>query len=272
MVEIEDNLDIDSIYFSTETHRRDNGVRMGENIKCIHKTREIQDKKGGGLMMLWQSKLDMVCSEIYSTFSDILITKSSIGNFTFFTILVYMSVTDFKLNQNMSKEIIKTIDSLEDENILLLGDFNAHIDLIGYQKLNKNGEQLLNILDRCNLIMMNLEDNKTVGAVTWERETQKSTIDYVLVDFSMYDRIKSMVMDDTHEILKISDHNLICINIEVVKKKKCISQEYEVYEYLKISDNRIEKLIELLRGCLIEIDSENMEKFEECLKECCLKI
>ena len=118
---------------------------------------------------------------------------------------------------------------------------------------------------------MNLDDNKTVGAVTWERGTQKSTIDYALVNFSMYDRVKSMVIDDAHEILKISDHNLICINMEVVKKKKCISQEYEVYEYLKISDNRIEKLIELLRGCLIEIDPGNMEKFEDCLKECCLK-
>ena len=85
MVEIENNLDRDSIYFSTETNRRDNDFRVSENITFIHKSRDIQDKKGGGLMVLWRSEIDMVYTERYSTFSDILITENFIGKFTFFT-------------------------------------------------------------------------------------------------------------------------------------------------------------------------------------------
>ena len=129
----------------------------------------------------------------------------------------------------------------------------------------------MNIMDKCNLVMMNLDHSKTTGEVTWERGIQKSTIDYVLVSFSLYDRVKSMIIDDNHQILKISDHNLICLNIEIKKGKKCKYQEYETYEYFKMSDDRVKKLIELFRGNLLQIDSENIEKFEDYLKECCSK-
>ena len=78
-------------------------------------------------------------------------------------IYLFYNLTDFNFNQNISKQIK---DSLEEDNILLLGDFNAHIELIGYQILSKNLEQLLNILDICNFMMINLDGNKTIGAVT----------------------------------------------------------------------------------------------------------
>ena len=98
MIEIEDDMDKETIYFLTETHKRDNSVRMKEDTRSIHKTREINDKKGGGLMMLWKSDLEMKSRELSTKFKDILIAENNIGRYKFYSILVYMSVTDFKLN------------------------------------------------------------------------------------------------------------------------------------------------------------------------------
>ena len=44
IIEIEDNIDKETIYFLTETHARDNSVKMKDGIRFIHKTREINDK------------------------------------------------------------------------------------------------------------------------------------------------------------------------------------------------------------------------------------
>ena len=38
------------------------------------------------------------------------------------------------------REVISLVNSIIDKDVLVLGDFNAHIELIEYQKLNKNGE------------------------------------------------------------------------------------------------------------------------------------
>ena len=271
MIEIEDDLDRETIYFLTETHKRDNSIRFKDSTNSIHKIREINDKKGGGLMMVWQAKLELISKEITSKFKDILVTEINIGRYKFISILVYMSVNDFKLNQEMNSEILSIIDKFDDFDIIILGDFNAHIGLIGYQKLNKNGEALLNIMDKCNLIMMNLDDNKTTGAVTWQRAEQKSSIDYVLVNYKMYNKLKSMIIDEDREIIGISDHNLICVNIEIMKPKKKKVEDYEEYSYFKMSEDRVKKLIDSMKEKLPEIALQNMEKFDKCLKECCIQ-
>ena len=259
MIELEENMDKETIFFLTETHKRDNSVRNKDDTRFIHKTRDLSDKKGGGLMMLWKSDIDMKSRELPTKSGDILFTENMIGSYKFYSILVYMSVTDFKLNQDIMREIISLVNSIVDRDILVLGDFNAHIELIGYQKLNKNGKTILNILEKCDLVMLNLDDSKTTGTVTWQRGEQKSTIDYVMTNFSMFGKVKYMQIDECQEIIAISDHNLIYVNIEIKKGNKVKTQEYEKYNYFKLSENRIANLIRSIRDKLPELASGNME-------------
>ena len=215
MIELEENMDKETIFFLTETHKRDNSIRNKDDTKFIHKIRDLSDKKGGGLMMIWKSDIDMESRELPTKFKDILFTENIIGTYKFYSILVYMSVTDFNLNQDIMREIISLVNSIKDRDILVLGDFNAHIELIGYQKLNKNGETILNILEKCDLVMLNLDDSKTTGTVTWQRGDQKSTIGYVMTNFSMLEKIKYMQIVECQEVISISDHNLIYLNMEI---------------------------------------------------------
>ena len=41
-----------------------------------------------------------------------------------------------------------------DENIILLGDYNAHLGFVGPQKLNKNGKVVIDLMEACNLILL----------------------------------------------------------------------------------------------------------------------
>ena len=161
------------------------------------------------------------------------------------------------------------VNNVLDKDILVLGDFNAHIEVIGYQKLNKNGESLLNILEKCNLVMLNLDDTKTTGIVTWQRGNQQSTIDYVLANFSMAEKIRSMNIDEDQEVLAISDHNLISVNIEIRKGKKKKKVEYIEYNYFRLSEDRTAKFITSIKDRLPELTLENMEKFQDHIKESC---
>ena len=43
----------------------------------------------------------------------------------------------------------------------------------------------------------------------------ESVIDFVLCNEKMYDKIEKMNIDDNWEIMKISDHNLIQVNVSV---------------------------------------------------------
>ena len=271
MIEIEDNMDKETIYFLTETHKRDNSIRIKDDTKCIHKTREIDDKKGGGLMMLWKSELEMKSREVSNKIKDILITENIIGRYKFYSVLVYMSVTDYKLNQEIMREIVRLVNNVLDKDIIVLGDFNAHIEIIGYQKLNKNGEIILNILEKSNLVMLNLDEIKTTGTVTWQRGNQKSTIDYVLTNFSMFDKIRFMKIDEDQDEIAISNLNLIYVNIEIRNERKKKTDEYIEYNYFRLSEDRTEKLITSIKNNLQELTAENMENFEEFLRETCEK-
>lgn len=55
----------------------------------------------------------------------------------------------------MKKIFLELNDILErnkEENILLLGDFNSHLGILGTQILNWNGREVLEIIEYWNLI------------------------------------------------------------------------------------------------------------------------
>ena len=53
---------------------------------------------------------------------------------------VYMSTSDLDRNNEIKEEIVEIIGKYSDEqNLIILGDFNAHLGYIGMQPLNNNG-------------------------------------------------------------------------------------------------------------------------------------
>ena len=62
-----------------------------------------------------------------------------------------------------------------------MGDFNGHIGLLGKQKLNRNGKVVLNLMEKYNLILLNMDAN-CCGETTRSQNNEQSTIDYVLVN------------------------------------------------------------------------------------------
>ncbi len=104
-------------------------------------------------------------------------------------------------NLNRRADIERKMDSIKDESFIIQGDFNGHLGFLGSQKCNDNGNNhnltLLNLKDKCN------------GTYTWRRNDQKSAIDFVLVNQAMYRLFEEMAIDETNDIVDISDHNLL---------------------------------------------------------------
>ena len=51
--------------------------------------------------------------------------------------------------------------------------------------------------------MLKLNDTKTTAIVTWQRGNQRSTIDYVWANFTMFEKIRFMNIDEDQEVLAI---------------------------------------------------------------------
>ena len=107
-------------------------------------------------------------------------------------------------NRIIKAEIEETFDSADERPLLVVGDFNGHIQCLGYQREDTNGSMIMTWLNKYNIVLLNL-DEKTKGTVTWQREDQKSTIDYEIVNNEMHQLFESMEIDKTGEHYDLSD-------------------------------------------------------------------
>ena len=128
------------------------------------------------MMIISKEQQDIVLNPVKTTSKDLLIMKGNLKSFKVTIILVYLSVIRNeveKKNQSVLKEIRKGIhDTSEDELIFILGDFNAHLGIIGDQDVNYNGRIVLDMMTEDNMILLN-DKEKCKGIYTWGREDQK---------------------------------------------------------------------------------------------------
>ena len=85
------------------------------------------------------------------------------------------------------ENIVGAVD--EDGDLVLLGDFNVHVGIVGPQELNRNGCLLLDLMETYNLILLN-NDEKCVGEITRSCRGERSTIDFVLVNRRAYNKFE----------------------------------------------------------------------------------
>ena len=86
----------------TETHLKFDKYNTSKGLKIIESHREINDRKGGGLMVIFkESKVEI--DQLPAAHKDVLKVQVRINGFQFVIILVYFSVNDSKRNENLRK-------------------------------------------------------------------------------------------------------------------------------------------------------------------------
>ena len=111
MIEIENfllNSNNPNIYLLIEKHQTRKSIKINNDIKTLNKMRDISDKKGGGFMIAWKDSVIDI-EEIECSNSDILIANVTVGDTTFYSILVYVSTNDNLRNNILYKEIKRYI-------------------------------------------------------------------------------------------------------------------------------------------------------------------
>ena len=249
----------------TETHEKYSSVRIPDCYHYVVRRRDINDKKGGGLMIQMGKEIK---HNLHSTdCSDLLFIDTEIGNKKVKVILVYMDVVSEERNIKIRKELDDILENCTDEdNIVVLGDFNGHLGFIGPQEINRNGRYVLEIMERYNLILLN-GDDKCNGEITREENGIKSTIDFILVNSNMYPVFKEMEIDEDKKIYDLSDHCLIKLNLEVSQKNSSKTKNREIIEYFNTKDDQRDTfLTEFLNS--VGSENINMEKFDDILGGC----
>ena len=126
-----------SLCFLVETHLTRNSLKFDNNIKFLSQMRKLDDKKGGGLMIIWNNTR-FTLEKIDTKHPDLLASSCLIGNLSFTIILVYISTNDNKRNDIIYGELNLLIEKYQHSKLVILGDFNGHIGIIGPQPINKN--------------------------------------------------------------------------------------------------------------------------------------
>ena len=210
----------------TETQLVQDKIRIDSNIEYFTAMKEVNDIKGGGLMILHKKSEKMKFNKVDNEHNDILEIEGECNNIKMRIVLVYFGVKKSleanKKNDEIRNKIEKVIKKVEEnEALIVLGDFNAHIGTIGYQDIDHNGKMIHEWLNEYDLILLNYDDRCT-GEVTWKRANgnQKSTVDYILVNEAMYDKFTDMIIDEEEEIYDRSDHNLLSARFQITRKER----------------------------------------------------
>ena len=268
MIEIEQLMDDSTMVFLTETQQKSFKVKFQGEIRNYTQMRSREDRKGGGLMILWGDQLKVEMEKIENIHQDILGAKGKFKDIVVIILLVYFSVNDTPRNDEIKAKIEAIVEQYQDEDcgVMLLGDFNAHVGFIGDQQLNRNGKIILDMMERFNLILLN-GDERCDGKSTWQQGNKKSSIDHILVNEKMYNRFRGMKIDEDKEVLDFSDHNLISAKFHMNRERSVIT-EGEEKQILRINDRTKEQFRQNIRRKLDEMQEMiNLEDFNEMIKE-----
>ena len=214
----------------TETQLRERVSENNNGFNMENKGRSKWLKKGGGVGYIYKDNKINILEEIDvgsdMKHEDVLALLIEYNKFDKYLIIVsYMTVEGPEAKDDNTKKfncIKNIIERYPKQKIILMGDMNAHIGILG-EKINNNGKRLLDFAENQNLEILNSTIAR--GKVTWTSGNSKSAIDYVLTNSNARDFIDSMWIDEEGNVDITTDHNLIMIDVKskIVKKtmNKC---------------------------------------------------
>ena len=126
---------------------------------------------------------------------------------------------------------------------------NAHVGFLGEQQLNKNGERLLDLMEECRLIMLNLDESCT-GEITREQGMHMSVIDFVLVNELLYKDFIAMDIDEKKDVFDLSGHCMIRIDFKLNTKERDDTTRKSV-EYYRVKDDMKARFLQRMEAKLL---------------------
>ena len=270
-LEIERDIDDKTITCLVETQEKFEKIIERENLEKYVSRRKMEDKKGGGIMILKKKDSNIEIEKIRDGHPDILLAQCKVGNLEFILAVTYISCNP-KENSKIYEAIDKILNKYEEKPIMLIGDMNAHTNIIVKDKMNKNGEKLVEWLNKYNLLLLN-NDINCKGKYTWEARNSKSIIDYAIINEKLYQNYKEMEIDENKEKFDLSDHMMMKVTLTTKNKregdmKDPIENEY----YININPEKMKLFNEKFEEKLRELDSITLEKFDELIEETSEKI
>jgi len=251
-----------------ETHEKYRKVNFTDDLKVVDRMRDIQDKKGGGLMIISREGDQMDISRREDSCTDILVVDITIHCFKLVLVVIYADVRDGERNRKIYESLDRIMRETTGENArMVLGDFNAHVGFIGEQRLNRNGELILNFMERWNLAMLNADD-RCEGKYTRMERGECSVIDYMLVDEKMYDKFLEMRIDEGKENFDLSDHCLMTAKFKISEGSRRWAGKWETWEYYKVDDQDIMgSFVREMENRVVGGDIDNIVHFENAIKD-----
>ena len=232
--EIEGEIKENTIFCVTETQNKYQKTHVHENVSCLHSWRDSDDKKGGGLLILYRNSTHFDCKKEESGHNDILLAKCKYKTLEFVIILIYMATNDKMRNIAIKQQAERIFRKEADNPLLILGDFNAHTGFLGPQKCDENGRTVLSWLETFDLVLLNA-DPSCQGQTTWSRGDQKSSIDFVIVNKKLYRNFTLMHIDEDKSNFDLSDHHMITAHFSI-PHGKIETPDTDNISYLKITD------------------------------------
>ena len=226
--------------------------------------RDAKETKGGGLMILYKNT-NFLIKKIETIHKDILVIQCQIYSLELRMILVYMSVTNYDGNNQLIQYVQEHIENTK--NYIILGDFNGHTGFLGPQSRNKNGDMMLDLIDKNNLILLNGHP-ECKGEITWQQiRERKSTIDYLIIDTELHQRFEKMTIDEQKEEFDLSYHNILIATFTVKNKDQNQFKDriHSKMTYVKINEETSRKFTSQVK---IKIShNTTLEQDEDIIKE-----
>ena len=191
-------------------------------------------------MVLYDRKIEIISEQTRN--SDLLSSQVKKGSYSFHMLITYMDVKDQDRNKQIRKETQEVMGNHEEENILMLGDFNGHLVFIGEQNIDKNGRYVLEIMENFNMCLLN-GDDRCEGVTTREKNGIKSVIDFALANGKMYSNFIKMNIDENKNIFDLSDHCLIKLEFKTNKEKQKLNKTYDKIEFYSVKEERKEAYV-----------------------------
>jgi len=219
--EIYREIDEMTIMCLIETQKKVDNIRVGHHLKVINSMREMEDRRGGGIMTIYEENRDKWFDKIDSKHRDCMVLKGRLGREKVNLTIVYLRTGNDRAvveqNREVLMHVMRGVEEAEyrGEVYIMIGDFNGHLGYLGYQEENENGKEINKFIEESGLLLMNI-DEKCEGLYTWERGESKSAIDLVLINERGYGLVEGVKIDDERERLDISDH---CMAVLIIKIK-----------------------------------------------------
>ena len=189
---------------------------QGITIFSAHRTqKELKKKKGGGLAIGFATKADISLKNIATKSNDILALEGTVLKSKFRIILCYFDSTKslsdqfYNNNRKMQAEVEALMEVDPETNLICLGDMNGRLSkLEPLIKTDANGRMVEKWSYALGMHHLNCSEQCT-GLYTFDSLNGRSAIDHVLVNSTLHTKYIGMFINETRDLLNISDHNLI---------------------------------------------------------------